>query len=568
MTSKEDLNKKITNLKKEIQELIDYKKNNLNNLSKDEIKTIDENKKKYIENISNYTTQLKNINKKERQKTTLINSIKKAQNVNDSISYHIAKKSNDSEELDKLKKNKEIRENVRQEYLHYLTLEENFYKLDSTNLPGILFLHENIINEYGLCPFIVGDINLNKIHDYDIIKESNVLEENRKKWLENTKDKGKIYYDLYENIFQEREITELTNNLHNLEDRIKLTISELLSESQYNIYNDCLLMIDEYNNCTIKTKKIKEKYKLIIHSLSILYSETNLSINKYLEIKYSLNLPINFIEAKSNIQSKNNDIYIIKSFEENISEYQIQIDKINQKNKYITNVKKNLKQDFNEFLMNNSISKFSKKEEQYTQQEGKYFKNWSNLTIEEKKERLHSFSIYYINKFMQNSIEKEILITQLSDTLYEQLDSKKLTCKDLGWKSNKGFIDKIKNLKYDDDNKLFYFEKKVDENSKDLKLQKSLSKKTIFQKSNEKIINEEMLKFILKYNKNQIQKDKNENDEENENSSSVNIENYIDEFIERLKIKLKFKKISKDDKSQIITQLLDMNNIIKNNPSN
>lgn len=553
VNSKDELNIKITNLKNEIQDLIDYKKNNLNNLSKDELKLIDENKKKYIENISNYTNQLKDIIKKEKQKITLLNNIKKAQNANDSISYYLAKKSNNVEELDKLKKNKEIRENVRQEYLYYLNLEENFYKLDSLNLPGILFLHQNIITEYGLCPFIIGDINLNNINEYNITQESSNLEENRRKWLEKTNDNGKLYYELYENIYQKKEMTKLIENLKNLEDRMERTIKDFLSNSQYDIYNECVIMIDEYNNCTIKTKKIKEKYKLIIHNLSILYSETGLYINKYLEIKHSLNLPINSIDGNKK-ESKDNDFYIIKNFEENISEYQIQIDKINQKNKYITNIKKNLKQDFHEFLMNKNTLNIqtNKQNDKQCSQEGKYFKNWSNLTIDEKKERLLSFSQFYVNKFIETNLEKDNLIQQLSEILNEKLDSKKLTCKDLTWKSNKGIIEKIKNLNFDKENNTFYLDKKQQNDTSDLKLNKSLSKKTIFQKINEKVINEEMLKFILKYNQNQYQKC---------------IENYIDEFIERIKMKLKFKKISKDDKNQIIKQLLDMNNIIKNNPS-
>lgn len=565
MNAKEELTLNINNLKKQVQELIDYKKNS-KNLSKEEIQSIDKQKKEFIEKVDKFTNKLKEIIKKEKQKTSILNNIKKAQNANDSINYHFAKKYGDIEDLENLKNGKQTRENVRQEYLHYLNLEENFYKLESKEIPGILFLHQDILNEYGLCPYIIGDVDLNEIQNYDINKESNNLEKNRKEWLNKTKDNGSIYYKLFENIFQEKEIIELSSFLIKSQDLIEQNIKDLLTESQYRIYKDTIQLIIEYNNCTIKTKKIKEKYKLIIHNLSILHSETNLSIHKYLEYKFSINLPVNLIYTKSPTendfknQSKNKNIYFIKNFEEYISEYKTYLDKSHQKRKYITNIIKNLKQDFHDFLMKKSDTKFthSKQENKKIDQEGKYFKNWSNLTIDEKYERLQSFSIFYINKFHYNE-HSENLISQLFCLLKDNLDNKKITCKDLIWKVNKGTIEKIKILKFNKETNEFYIEKqqKIKKENSELleekKLQKSLSKKSILHKNNEKTVNEEMLKFILKYNENNHEKD---------------IINYIDEFIDKLKNKLKLKKISKDDKSQLTIKLIDMNKIITHNPCN
>jgi len=560
MLSKEELTNNISNLKKEVQNLIDYKKNNLKNLSKEDIEDINNKKTKYIEDISNYTSLLKDIVKKEKEKNSLINNIKKAQNANDSFNYYIAKRYGKIEELEKLKENKEIRENVRQEYLYYLTLEENFYKLDCPDLPGILFLHQDILNNYGLCPFIINDLDLINIDELNLEQETKNIKENRKKWLENTHDKGTIYYNLFDNIFMEKETNDFNLSLNKLDKNIENIIENFLTNSQYKIYKDSLLIIDEYNNCNIKTKKIKEKYKLLIHNLSILYSETNLPIDKFLELKYSLSLPINLIPGSKDEfknESKNNDLFIIKNFEEDLLDYQACLEKINQKVKYISNIKKNLKQDFHDFLMKKSNFSTTKKKVK-TVQEGKYFKNWSNLTIDEKYERLESFSNHYTIKFLEENSEielsNEIILDQLIKLLKENLDNKNLNCKDLSWKSNKGFIEKIKILKFNHDNGLFYLEKEVKPptpNNKESNLQKSLSKKTILNKVNEKTINEEMLTFILKHNQ----------------KNDSNITENIDEFIDKLKSKLKLKKISKDDRSNIINKLVDMNDIIKNHPS-
>jgi hypothetical protein len=559
MSSKEELTENISNLKKEIQELINYKKENSKKLLKEEISKIDENKNEKIENVSKFTKMLKDIIKKEKEKLSLINNIKKVQNINDSINYHYVKKYKNSEDLENLKNNKEIRENTRQEYLHYLQLEEIFYKLDPENIPGILFLHQDIIETYGLCPFIIDDIDLiNTISsEYEKIKKS--LEEKRKEWLNNTIDKGKLYYDLMNTIFNENELCNFKYNLKNIEDNLERIISNFLNNSQLNIYKDCLSMIDEYINCKIKTKKIKEKYKLIIHNLSILYSETKLPIHKYLQIKYSINIPINAINNNVTDKSINNDLYIIKHFDDNIVNYNAQIEEILQKNKYVTNIKKNLKQDFHNFLMKKSkTNPIIKENSNKIILQGKYFKNWSNLTIDEKNERLEYFSKYYVENILKIPEEyKSSLISKLNDLLQEHLKSKKLTCKHLNWKAKKGYIEKIKILHFDKQNNSFELKainSLVTEKQIDTKLKKSLSKKTILEKNNDKIINEEMLKYILKYNQ--------------KTSLELNDStNFTDEFIEKLKIKLKLKKLSNDDKIKITKKLIDMKDIIKNNPS-
>jgi hypothetical protein len=560
MSSKEELSNQIDKLKTDIQNLIDYKKTNLSTISREELISIDNVKKEKIESVTNYTNLLKEIIKKEKQKNTLLNNVKKAQNINDSINYHYAKKYNNSEELENLKKNKEIRENVRQEFLHYMNLDELFHNFDPSNLPGILFLHPDIIEKYGMCPYILPEEDLNSIisnSEIDIkFEEIKInLEAKRKEWLNNREDNGKLYYSLFENIFKEKEIINLKNNISFTEKQINEIITHQLSKSQINIYTKCLEMINEYSTCLIKTKKIKEKYKFIIHNLSILFSETSLSIHKFLEVKYSLNLPINSISSNNNCdninQSKHNNIFIINQFEHNILEYQKYLNLIQQKTKYTLNIKKNLKQDFHDLLMKKSTTKFissTSLDTKHNIQEGKYFKIWSNLSLDEKIERLESFSRYHVNELFKNN--NSLLENQLNKLLKENLESKNLRCKDLDWKSDKGIIQKVKILKYDTETQMFYLDRTMPES----KLQKSLSKKSIINKNNEKTINEEMLKFILKY-------------KQKTNDSSFNISEHSDDFIDKLKNKLKFKKISKEDRIEIISKLINMQNIVQHNPS-
>jgi membrane-associated HD superfamily phosphohydrolase len=242
-------------------------------------------------------------------------------------------------------------------------------------------------------------------------------------------------------------------------------------------------------------------------------------------------------------------------------------------------------------------------------QVGKYFDKWSSLSKEQKLERFESFSIYYIDKHL---IETRLLDTSFRDTfintlynlLKDAFESKQLLYKNISWNIKRGVIDYVKILQYD--NKIFKLnveklssnkvttdkvttgkvttdkvttdkvttdnvtmdkvitdkvitdnvtmDKVITDNvtmDKEVKINtKKVSTKQIITKDTEKIINEDLLHFILK----RIQNGVNEISEQD-----------FQNFLERIKIKLKVKKLSAKDISYISDKYKEIFEVVNNN---
>jgi len=204
-------------------------------------------------------------------------------------------------------------------------------------------------------------------------------------------------------------------------------------------------------------------------------------------------------------------------------------------------------------------------------QEGKYYKKWSLLNDDEKFERFKSFSIYYIDK---NLIDVKLLdkdlretkIDELEKLLIESFQSKKLFYKNITWNVKRGIIETIKILRYNDDNTFSLSRPEpvkinettstsnttdktnstIDMNS----IKKKVSSRTIITKESEKIINEDLLYFILK----RVQ-----------NGTLESAKEDKEKFAERIKTRLKVKKITVNDKMKIFEKYDEIFNVVINN---
>jgi hypothetical protein len=116
------------------------------------------------------------------------------------------------------------------------------------------------------------------------------------------------------------------------------------------------------------------------------------------------------------------------------------------------------------------------------------------------------------------------------------------------WNIGNGVITQIKNLKYDDQ-RGFYLELPETKTENEIVNLKRISNKTLFTKENEKIINEEILSFILK-NKGDVKDDTK------------------DALINTIKEKLKIKKIFNDDKKKIFKTYDDILKVVLENIKN
>jgi hypothetical protein len=569
---KQHLVNQIDNIKSDIQNLID-KKRQLTD--KTEISKCLEQKQKKMTTLKSLNDKLKEVDKKERVRIQKENELRSITRVIDSIQFGAAKQKNNGLAMDKAKQAKVERESTRVKFMEYERIEKEYLQYDPETIPGCLFLHENILKTYGLCPYL--DIDFEKQVNTDDIERS------RLEWLKNQEDQGMLYFSLYNNLFMKNEITQLRLQKQTLETDIDNFITSLLTPTQLEYLKNSELFIQEYNSCNVKTKRLKERFKNMINWLSILYSETDIEYHKYLSKRYDLQIVINLIENKEYIKGLTNIDRLQRSMStERFTNYLEKYSEINESidtnEKFCINTMRNLKLDFYSYLTDRQDF-LSKKDilnikRLKISQDGKYHKKWSLLTDDERFERFKSFSVYYIDK---NLIDRKLLDKEMRDTKINELEnlliesyrSKRLFYKNITWNIKNGIIETIKILRYNHDNMFSLLENRnesmlpsttntdttnqnTDSNTvNDRKLnKKKISSRTIITKENEKVINENLLYFILKRVQNGVVKSTKEDKEK---------------FVDRIKLNLKVKKITINDKTKIFEKYDEIFDVVINN---
>ena len=584
------LNTRINLIKNNIQDIIDKCSN------KDEMEDIIYNslqikKQEYMSELENAMKELKSLKNKSRLQT----DYKKVVSATDTMQYYRLKNKPNSEEL--MNQVKKKREEAQQDFENMKRIEEDYNLKENQScdtLPGFIFFYKDIVNNYGICPYIeITDDIFNK----------------RKEWLSNQSDKGELYYSIYDKLIIQTDYNKLQLSKKAMEEELQKLHMNYLNSSQYDMFIKTEDIIKEYNDANIKTKKLKDKFKIIINNVSNLVIETGLNINEYIKNYYGLYIPINIpIKHNIDIVIDANNKFLVSLYNDKISEYVHIIEEIDILKRFINNTITNLKYELYQYLY-----KATSVKKQTVNQVGKCFKKWSKMTDEEKEERYNSFSEYFVTKYLVNVniIDKEQshdMIISLNKLLKENM--KRIKYKNIKWNIKKGIIEQISCLKYNSELNEFYItqEKNKDnektnekdnndnneknnneknnnendkENNKDkdnendneknkgkdnikkvnseskrhhsAKTKKVSSTRTIISKENEKIINEELVIFILEAKKN-----KNLND----------IKVLKEEFIEKLKIKLLLKRITLNDKIHIFKIFDDIYTVIINNNCN
>jgi len=557
-------------LKNEIEMIVKLNKTQISN---EERKKNTNLKQQKMDQLKKLNEDLKIIYKNERSEMTKNNRILAVQKAMDSLDFRAAKKKkNDTEAIDKAKKAKEQRELVRKTYIESKEIEKIYLENDCKLLPGNLFLHESIIKKYGLCPFIKEETHSK---DTKSIK--------RLEWLSSTEDNGEYYYNLYKDLYEYKSINLLKDEKQKLEDQIDNFITSTLVDSQKEIYNDSIAFFKEYVECSIKSKRIKERYKGFVNNMSILFSETSLPIHEYLSIKYNIQIVINDTNSKNELDKmvKMFKILCIEEFDNLVHDYDEIIKSIQNNEKFINNTRNNLNNNLYSYLTNREdffkkIGFTGNKKEIKISREGKYFKKWTLLSNEERLERFYEYSEYFIKKNTDSQTDK---VQHLYDLLKNAFLKKKIVYRNYTWNVTSGIIDNIKILLYNKDKNEFVLNniKENQENQGTLPINvgdgrgtlpinvgdgrgttnsnsidkkktiKKISTKTIITKQIEKIINEELLYFIIK----KLKGTETEADKE--------------EFIDHIKEKISVKKINKNDKEIIYKKYDEIYIIIKNN---
>jgi hypothetical protein len=528
------INKEICILKNEIQDLlgkVDIEDENIKNIKNIKIEELKKLNDKYV-----CVLNKENESKKDME-------YKKVCRETDTLTFaKVRNKTNRTEIMTSLKDN---REKANNEFYKFKKLEEEYCSVDSKIVPAFLFFNQSIISAYKMCPYIKIDTN----------KELEI-ENKRIEWLKNTKDNGEKYYELYNNVINERQFLlniEIEKNIH---DYFENVLSNIFNEKQRELYNLSIDYLIDYIDCNVKTKKIKDKFKIIINNISTLVMETGFLINEYISLKYNIYIPVNTntdTNIDTNINKNDNNkyksIFLIEEYNNKLRELQQVKDDIINNRKYITNVKQNLKQELYQYL-----SKFIHQIEIQVCNENSKNKKWSQLKVEQKTDRFNSFSRYYVSKFLVSSNlitleDKEKFINVVNKLLNES--DPPLKYKELKWDVKSGSITSINNLKWDDNLKNISLTRYVEEEKiKVGQVKRPSLIKTIINKDTEEIMNEEILKFLILKIQSKVKFDLQE--------SKILL-------IENLKIKLLLKRITVNDKVKIFKKIDDMYNIISLN---
>lgn len=528
------LNQKVDLLKNDIQEIIDNIKSEKNVEKKSKLQ---ENKNAYLEELDTTLSQIKQNQKEEKKKLNLKNEIRKTIRANDSMKYYSVKNKHNSiqlmqEQKDNREKARDVFEKKSKLRIDYNNLEKEY---DCGEYPAFLFFSKEINDKYKLCPFI--DLNENTLKD-------------RKKWLSETFDKGELYFNLYNKLINKKTLNILLSSKKNIElyfEEIHSTLDYTNQKSLEKIYE----YINEYKVASVKTKKLKEKFNIIINNTSVIVKNSNFKVNEFLSLYHDIVVPVNIIVDTNTDKSKINNITtlgISRLYDEHLEDYFEVKNDIENANKFIINTINNLNQELYDHLYKKSIDKKN------VRQTGKYFKKWSELSQPEKIDRFESYAEYFPRKYLLEPgiITEELQILNLINELklLITIDGiERIKYKNLKWNVTGGVIENINCLKYNDTEHKFFLtiEKEIIKNMATVK--KASSIRTILNKDTNKIINEELMTHLIVAKKQKKLKEE-------------NIKNLKDKFLEKIKEKLKLKRIMVNDRVEINQKFDEIYNLI------
>ena len=524
---------------------------------------LDMEKETKMEALRQANSQLKELINLERIKKQQITDLKMAARAVDSIEFGGARKSKNSEMMDRAKQAKESRDKIREQYNEYLEYEEFYKEIDPIEYPAVLFFHDSVIKNYGLCPYlkVTRDTNTHGTNNNGTLKEQ--LREDRHLWLQRQKDGGQLYSDLYARFVNLTEKTEIVERLAECENALTNFVSENYTSSQFKVYTEAVTLLKEYTTCQIKTKRLKEKFKVILTHLSILFSETSFPIQDFLSKKYKVELIVNDLQKTTNTTTPTNKTdqfmkgIIIERCMALVKEYNHLHEQLEKVEKYTNNVLKNMKNEMYLYFVGQKTYT-PETPKTVCHQVGKYFKKWTLLLPEERSERFLSYADYYIERYMiRENILSPDLKSEYVDKLYNLLNSsyeqKQLVYKDFKWNISKGFIENIGVLRFNKEKATFMLTGSAGKKTTVSSVKRKTSTKTIITKITEQVINEEILQYTIGRVGG------------SERSEQELTEMIIGDCIEIVKNKLKVKKLLSSDKQIVENKIREIWSVVVTN---
>jgi hypothetical protein len=297
------------------------------------------------------------------------------------------------------------------------------------------------------------------LETYGISSECLYSEEKTKEWLENSEDKGLMYYTL-ENRLNSVMYNKINEEINEYDKWFYVFIKSFLADEHVQVFEEILCYFQDF--IKPKTRIAKLKYSEIQDKIFMLSNSYYIPVNKYISIRHTLKIQ----DDISNID----EVKII-DFNTNLRNLEILVEKSRSEALFISNKSKYLSNSVYNFNIENYKQYIQHNREIHHE----YTKLWSKLSNSERENRI---KLYVYNNITIDESEVQGYINAYNN--------KEIMYNNIKWNQKYGEIDNINNI----------IDGKVQVKKK------QITKKVYDNQDNEKIINEILLfKLISSDNK-------------------------------------------------------------------
>jgi hypothetical protein len=406
-------------------------------------------------------------------------------------------------------------------------IEDIYNEFDSQEIPGYLFFVNDILESYGRCPHVnIFEHPTTDLSSQPILKDIREVTSSRKAWLQGQCDQGRAYFQLRDRTQHHTNLKELLEKKESLVSQGMSLIQGILTESQNEIFEQTRLYIDLYTQATVKSKKIKAMFSNVINNCTLLKAETGLDIHHFLTVVCNVQILVN--NASDSLVLHNTTL---KNIVDQLNDC---VKDIETEGKFLANTRTHGYYNLVEEIMYTKHNDMS--------QLGKYFCKWSELSWEQKCERMESFAKWYIDKyFVQTDIvqrsDYDVFVTKYLDAMKKGIETKIIKYRDLKWNNKSGMLTAVHGVSYNEETQDFDLQDAETQQKKSCSRART-STKTIVTKANDKVINDTILLGVLRASdKSQI--------------------------LQTIKEKLRINKMTSSDKEILLSRIDDIASIVQ-----
>lgn len=302
---------------------------------------------------------------------------------------------------------------------------DEYAQQDSAQYPGWTFLVRDVVEAYGVCPFLSG-------------KEPEATS-NRSSWLSSRTDGGEIYRTSISFLTDEHVIQTAKENVNKAVESLKEAVSSTLQAHGFQNHDALLDTITSYKQSRNRNKKLKMVWMSTTEEFMRIRAAVGLDFCAYFDVltgKKGARIK-KLVGDEGNGDSQTPLHPDIASVMSRVSDADRALNAMLDKREVD-------RMDAEAMLYKLIGCNFN------TGQEGRYFKKWYALLPEQKEDRLRSYSEAFVSK-MDSVVDRPALGEEMACWLIEALKEKTLKTGDIQWNTKKGYVEGVKRLTYSTD---------------------------------------------------------------------------------------------------------------------